>query len=150
MAARYRDALETAGLPHGHVVDFGSGVLHLVFAGLEPDMRKAKKSRNLGSLVVTGDVAPAVVCFVKLGGAAVVACGCSHQAHNETLLDIVVFGRACAHKIAEECKPGEAIKPLPADEAVSAAALAANSHACPPANDPPRPARAGSAACRWR
>ena len=96
VAARYRDALETAGLPHGHVVDFGSGVLHLVFAGLEPDKRKAKKIRNGGSLVVTGDVAPAVVCFVKLGGAAVVACGCSHQAHNETLLDVVVSGCAAA------------------------------------------------------
>eukprot|EP00526_Cylindrotheca_closterium_P005389 CAMPEP_0113622758 /NCGR_PEP_ID=MMETSP0017_2-20120614/11679_1 /TAXON_ID=2856 /ORGANISM="Cylindrotheca closterium" /LENGTH=614 /DNA_ID=CAMNT_0000532631 /DNA_START=251 /DNA_END=2095 /DNA_ORIENTATION=- /assembly_acc=CAM_ASM_000147 len=33
-----------------------------------------------------------------------------------SLLDIVVFGRACANKIADEHTPGEAIAPMPEDE----------------------------------
>jgi hypothetical protein len=32
-----------------------------------------------------------------------------------SLLDIVVFGRACAHAIAKDAKPGEATRPLPAN-----------------------------------
>lgn len=45
--------------------------------------------------------------------------GCSsvHGANRlgaNSLLDLVVFGRACAHAIAEENKPGEAIGPLKA------------------------------------
>lgn len=46
--------------------------------------------------------------------------GCSsvHGANRlgaNSLLDLVVFGRACAHAIAEENKPGEAIGPLKAN-----------------------------------
>merc|ERR1719446_1060189 len=51
------------------------------------------------------------------------SCASVHGANRlgaNSLLDIVVFGRACAHKIAEECKPGEAIKPLPADGGITA------------------------------
>jgi len=46
------------------------------------------------------------------------SCASVHGANRlgaNSLLDIVVFGRACAHKIAQESTPGEAIKPLPAN-----------------------------------
>merc|ERR1712146_140533 len=51
------------------------------------------------------------------------SCASVHGANRlgaNSLLDIVVFGRACAHKIASECKPGEAIKPLPKDGGITA------------------------------
>ena len=44
------------------------------------------------------------------------SCASVHGANRlgaNSLLDIVVFGRACAHKIASERTPGQAIKPLP-------------------------------------
>ncbi len=40
------------------------------------------------------------------------ACVSVHGANRlgaNSLLDLVVFGRACAHTIAEECKPGDAV-----------------------------------------
>ena len=46
------------------------------------------------------------------------ACASVHGANRlgaNSLLDIVVFGRACANRIAEIAKPGDARKPLPAD-----------------------------------
>jgi len=46
------------------------------------------------------------------------SCASVHGANRlgaNSLLDIVVFGRACALQIAEECTPGEAIRPLPKD-----------------------------------
>merc|ERR1719478_1810937 len=46
------------------------------------------------------------------------ACASVHGANRlgaNSLLDIVVFGRACANRIAEIAKPGEASRPLPAD-----------------------------------
>jgi len=46
------------------------------------------------------------------------SCASVHGANRlgaNSLLDIVVFGRACAHKIASIATPGEAIKPLPAN-----------------------------------
>mmetsp|Transcript_7833 Transcript_7833/g.8981 ORF Transcript_7833/g.8981 Transcript_7833/m.8981 type:complete len:627 (+) Transcript_7833:32-1912(+) len=45
-------------------------------------------------------------------------CASVHGANRlgaNSLLDIVVFGRACANRIAEIAKPGEATKSLPAD-----------------------------------
>jgi len=45
------------------------------------------------------------------------ACASVHGANRlgaNSLLDIVVFGRACAHTIAKNCKPGDPIPPLPA------------------------------------
>lgn len=45
------------------------------------------------------------------------ACASVHGANRlgaNSLLDIVVFGRACAHAIASQNKPGDAIPPLPA------------------------------------
>jgi succinate dehydrogenase (ubiquinone) flavoprotein subunit len=47
-----------------------------------------------------------------------VACASVHGANRlgaNSLLDIVVFGRACALRIAELCKPGEVQPPLPPD-----------------------------------
>jgi len=44
------------------------------------------------------------------------SCASVHGANRlgaNSLLDIVVFGRACAHTIAAECSPGDALKPLP-------------------------------------
>ena len=46
------------------------------------------------------------------------ACASVHGANRlgaNSLLDIVIFGRACALSIAESAKPGESHKPLPAD-----------------------------------
>jgi len=46
------------------------------------------------------------------------SCASVHGANRlgaNSLLDIVVFGRACALDIAEKCKPGDAIRPLPKD-----------------------------------
>jgi len=46
-----------------------------------------------------------------------VACASVHGANRlgaNSLLDIVVFGRACALRIADICKPGDAIEALPA------------------------------------
>lgn len=45
------------------------------------------------------------------------ACASVHGANRlgaNSLLDIVVFGRACAHTIADTCKPGDALMDLPA------------------------------------
>ena len=47
-----------------------------------------------------------------------VGCASVHGANRlgaNSLLDIVVFGRACANRINDIAKPGDAIKPLPAD-----------------------------------
>ena len=46
------------------------------------------------------------------------ACASVHGANRlgaNSLLDIVVFGRACAHTIANTSRPGDAIPPLPAN-----------------------------------
>ena len=54
-----------------------------------------------------------------------VACASVHGANRlgaNSLLDIVVFGRACALKIAEDNKPGETIAPMPEDEGMEALA----------------------------
>jgi succinate dehydrogenase (ubiquinone) flavoprotein subunit len=48
-----------------------------------------------------------------------VACASVHGANRlgaNSLLDIVVFGRACANKIAEDHQPGDAIAPMAEDE----------------------------------
>ena len=54
-----------------------------------------------------------------------VACASVHGANRlgaNSLLDIVVFGRACALSIAEENKPGEKIAPMADDEGMEALA----------------------------
>lgn len=54
-----------------------------------------------------------------------VACASVHGANRlgaNSLLDIVVFGRACALKIAEEHKPGDAIPPMKEDEGMESLA----------------------------
>merc|ERR1719235_2897666 len=46
------------------------------------------------------------------------ACASVHGANRlgaNSLLDIVVFGRACALRIADISKPGDAVPPLPKD-----------------------------------
>jgi hypothetical protein len=46
------------------------------------------------------------------------ACASVHGANRlgaNSLLDIVVFGRACANRVAETSKPGQTLKPLPKD-----------------------------------
>merc|ERR1712178_262526 len=51
------------------------------------------------------------------------SCASVHGANRlgaNSLLDIVVFGRACAHHIAATCTPGEAIRPLPANGGIEA------------------------------
>lgn len=53
------------------------------------------------------------------------ACASVHGANRlgaNSLLDIVVFGRACALKIAEEHKPGDAIPPMREDEGMESLA----------------------------
>merc|ERR1712157_173524 len=53
------------------------------------------------------------------------ACASVHGANRlgaNSLLDLVVFGRACAHTIAEECKPGDEfpeIAPNAGEESIS-------------------------------
>ena len=50
-------------------------------------------------------------------------CASVHGANRlgaNSLLDLVVFGRACANRIAEISKPGEKIPPLPKDAGVNA------------------------------
>jgi len=45
-----------------------------------------------------------------------VACASVHGANRlgaNSLLDLVVFGRACAHDIAQNHKPGDSIPSLP-------------------------------------
>ena len=49
------------------------------------------------------------------------ACASVHGANRlgaNSLLDIVVFGRACALRIADISKPGDPIPPLPKDAAI--------------------------------
>lgn len=51
------------------------------------------------------------------------SCASVHGANRlgaNSLLDIVVFGRACAHHIAATNKPGDAIRPLPSNGGVEA------------------------------
>eukprot|EP00761_Pharyngomonas_kirbyi_P012272 gb/GECH01012299.1/.p1 GENE.gb/GECH01012299.1/~~gb/GECH01012299.1/.p1 ORF type:complete len:665 (+),score=130.23 gb/GECH01012299.1/:1-1995(+) len=53
------------------------------------------------------------------------ACASVHGANRlgaNSLLDIVVFGRACAHEVARKLKPGQKHKPLPATACDSALA----------------------------
>eukprot|EP00475_Leptophrys_vorax_P001720 TRINITY_DN10956_c0_g1_i2.p1 TRINITY_DN10956_c0_g1~~TRINITY_DN10956_c0_g1_i2.p1 ORF type:complete len:527 (-),score=19.64 TRINITY_DN10956_c0_g1_i2:169-1686(-) len=64
----------------------------------------------------TGDNPDAVVPGLMAAGEA--ACASVHGANRlgaNSLLDIVVFGRACANRVAEVCKPGQEQPPLPAD-----------------------------------
>uniref|UniRef100_A0A0D6QTF2 Succinate dehydrogenase [ubiquinone] flavoprotein subunit, mitochondrial n=1 Tax=Araucaria cunninghamii TaxID=56994 RepID=A0A0D6QTF2_ARACU len=61
-----------------------------------------------------GDNPDAVVPGLMAAGEA--ACASVHGANRlgaNSLLDIVVFGRACANTVAETCKPGEKQKALP-------------------------------------
>ena len=50
-------------------------------------------------------VAPAVVYFVEFDKAFVVVCRCEQQAHNETLLDVVVAGREVAAGRSDRAAP---------------------------------------------
>merc|ERR1719394_2271257 len=53
------------------------------------------------------------------------SCASVHGANRlgaNSLLDLVVFGRACAHTIAEECKPGDdftPVKPTDGEESIA-------------------------------
>lgn len=71
----------------------------------------------LGEVVAPkGDDPDAVVHGLMAAGEA--ACASVHGANRlgaNSLLDIVVFGRACANRVAEKVKPGQSQKPLPAD-----------------------------------
>ncbi|CAA6657596.1 unnamed protein product [Spirodela intermedia] len=62
---------------------------------------------------IKGDDPDTVVPGLMAAGEA--ACASVHGANRlgaNSLLDIVVFGRACANRVAEICKPGEKQKPL--------------------------------------
>ncbi|CAL9056772.1 unnamed protein product [Musa banksii] len=65
---------------------------------------------------INGDDPDAVVPGLMAAGEA--ACASVHGANRlgaNSLLDIVVFGRACANRVAEICKPGQKQKPLEED-----------------------------------
>ncbi|XP_010942844.1 succinate dehydrogenase [ubiquinone] flavoprotein subunit, mitochondrial isoform X2 [Elaeis guineensis] len=65
---------------------------------------------------IKGDDPDAIVPGLMAAGEA--ACASVHGANRlgaNSLLDIVVFGRACANRVAEICKPGEKQKPLEKD-----------------------------------
>ncbi|KAH9602224.1 hypothetical protein KSS87_000199 [Heliosperma pusillum] len=67
-------------------------------------------------VTIRGNDADAVVPGLMAAGEA--ACASVHGANRlgaNSLLDIVVFGRACANRIAEINKPGEKLKPLAKD-----------------------------------
>ncbi|GHD39231.1 succinate dehydrogenase flavoprotein subunit [Thalassobaculum fulvum] len=53
--------------------------------------------------------------LMAIGEAACVSVHGANRLGTNSLLDIVVFGRAAAHRAAETVKPGEGHKPLPAD-----------------------------------
>jgi succinate dehydrogenase (ubiquinone) flavoprotein subunit len=67
-------------------------------------------------ITLRGDDPDAVVPGLMAAGEA--ACASVHGANRlgaNSLLDIVVFGRACANRVAEIQKPGEKLKPLEKD-----------------------------------
>jgi succinate dehydrogenase / fumarate reductase flavoprotein subunit len=73
---------------------------------------------NFNGQVVTkqGDDAEAVVDgLMAVGEAACVSVHGANRLGSNSLLDLVVFGRAAAHFCAEQMKPGERHKPLPED-----------------------------------
>ena len=53
--------------------------------------------------------------LMAIGEAACVSVHGANRLGSNSLLDLVVFGRAAAHRAAELVKPGESHKPLPAD-----------------------------------
>jgi succinate dehydrogenase (ubiquinone) flavoprotein subunit len=71
---------------------------------------------NFRGQVIKNDGSDSIVPGLYAAGE--VACASVHGANRlgaNSLLDIVVFGRACANTIAELDKPGDAIPPLPAN-----------------------------------
>merc|ERR1711968_120792 len=79
-------------------------------------------TNHLGEVIrPTKDDSDAVVPGLFAAGEA--GCASVHGANRlgaNSLLDIVVFGRACANRINEIAKPGEAVKPLPKDGGMKA------------------------------
>jgi len=72
-------------------------------------MDKEGKDKVVGGLYAAGETACASVHGANRLGA-------------NSLLDLVVFGRACAHTIAEECKPGDdftPVKPTDGEESIA-------------------------------
>ncbi len=53
--------------------------------------------------------------LMAIGEAACVSVHGAHRLGTNSLLDIVVFGRAAAHRAAETVRPGEGHKPMPKD-----------------------------------
>lgn len=80
---------------------------------------------NMGGIptIYTGEVVDSIngnhdAVIPGLLSAGEAACASVHGANRlgaNSLLDIVVFGRACAHHVARNLKPGQKHKPLPAD-----------------------------------
>jgi len=74
-------------------------------------------TNHLGEVVdIRGDNPDAVVPGLLAAGEA--ACASVHGSNRlgaNSLLDIVVFGRACANRVTEILKPGEKLKPLEKD-----------------------------------
>ncbi|NQW10653.1 MAG: succinate dehydrogenase flavoprotein subunit [Alphaproteobacteria bacterium] len=62
-----------------------------------------------------GDPERVVPGLMAIGEAACVSVHGANRLGTNSLLDIVVFGRAAAHRAAETVKPGESHKPMPAD-----------------------------------
>jgi len=74
-------------------------------------------ARYTGEVVITkdGDADSAVPGLMAIGEAACVSVHGANRLGSNSLLDLVVFGRAAALHCAEVMKPGESHKPLPLD-----------------------------------
>ncbi|MBB4632979.1 succinate dehydrogenase flavoprotein subunit [Sphingosinicella soli] len=72
-----------------------------------------------GEVVTLKDGNPDTVVpgLFAVGEAACVSVHGANRLGSNSLIDLVVFGRATAHRVAETIKPGTAHKPLPADGA---------------------------------
>ncbi|AMW35369.1 succinate dehydrogenase flavoprotein subunit [Haematospirillum jordaniae] len=122
-----------------HLEHLGADVLHArlpgitetakIFAGVdatrEPIPVLPTVHYNMGGIptIYTGEVvrpkagSPDNLCggLMAVGEAACVSVHGANRLGTNSLLDLVVFGRAAAHRAAELIKPGSKHKPLPAD-----------------------------------
>jgi succinate dehydrogenase / fumarate reductase flavoprotein subunit len=68
-----------------------------------------------GVTLKDGDPSTPVAGLMSIGEAACVSVHGANRLGSNSLLDLVVFGRAAANRAAETVTPGEALKPLPPD-----------------------------------
>ena len=123
-------------------------------SGASPFLLVAGNFRTGSTLSVEALAAAQLGRAVPKGGAldafaaGEVACASVHGANRlgaNSLLDIVVFGRACANRIAAVNKPGDTMRPLPAGLS-SACTLALS----PSPTSSPRSSGGAAAGRRWR